>query len=99
LKEYISNTGIGKILLQSYANEHRLDSIQRTALVHLIIDGVMSRNRNITSQLAEEIAQEVIVEFPTETKQVYYYPAISRIKNSGGKLINRYRMYANFYPK
>jgi len=55
---------------------------EMNTLVHLIVDGVMNRYESISSNLASEISDNLIVQFTSETKGVYFYPARSNFKNS-----------------
>ena len=34
---------------------------------------------------------EIVAIFPSESKECYYYPSITKKKNSGGKLVDRYK--------
>jgi len=99
LQEFLNNNRKGQLLLQSYSMSGKLIPSMRTDLVHLIVDEVMDVNKRLTSNIADEISDEIVQLFPTECKGAYYYPPKPSKKNSGGKLIDRYRNILNKYKQ
>ena len=97
--EFLKKNSIGRSILKMYGEQNSLDNRVRGDLVRLIVDGVLNRHNSITSQMALSIAEELVEIFPTETVGIYFYPAIDKKKNSGGKLLDRYRNLKKIYSK
>jgi len=93
----MNNSTKGKMLINSYTQSGKFETSMRADLVHLIIDEVMTVHPKLTSKMADNISDEIVKLFPTESKNVYYFPARPSKKNSGGKLIDRYRNVLNKY--
>ena len=91
VEEFLNSSLIGRGILHKYSTTSKFDTSTRADLVRLLIDAVLSRHDIFTSKMAESLAEEIIKVFPSECKGAYYYPAITQKKNSGGKLLNRYR--------
>lgn len=91
VNQILQQSSMGRGILEQYSIRKRLDNKVRSDLVKLIIDAVMNRYYTMTSKFAEVLAEDIIKVFPSEAKATFYYSAMSNKKNSGGKLLDRYR--------
>ena len=99
LEEFLKRSLIGRGILEHFQKNKYLKDNVRSDLVWYVIDGILVRHNTMSSSMAESLAAEIIGLFPTECKNTYYYPAIAKSKNSGGKLLDRYRNIKRKYSK
>ena len=92
LKDILETSSKGLRIMKYYKENGFLSPALRSDLVGVIVGYFNDSYMVLTAHIAEKLASDIEVIFPTESKGVYFFPANKKNRhNSGGKLMDRYR--------
>ncbi|CAI6365987.1 unnamed protein product [Macrosiphum euphorbiae] len=87
--EVLNSTTQGALILSYYEKNNKLNDGIRSTLVDILIGSVLSQKLPMSVILAESIADQIVVMFKSEVKDVYFMK-IGNNKNPKGKLYAKY---------
>lgn len=86
----LANSTRGKLLLDYYKIHKELNDSIRGNLVDLIVHDIISKNIPMSISLAESVAEQIAIMFPSEIKDIYFM-------RHGNNKAPRGKLYAKFY--
>lgn len=99
LIDYLELSCKGRTIINEYKTNKKLDDKDRRQLVHLVIDGMMNRRESLKNSLLNEMAEEILIHFPSESKEIYFSQNKLVSKNAQGKLVDRYKAERSYLLK
>ncbi|CAI6373153.1 unnamed protein product [Macrosiphum euphorbiae] len=79
----------GPLIVEYYYKQKHMNESCRTLLVEIIINDLIKRNQTMTINLSNNIANAIVLSFPSEIKDVYFLRDVS-CKAPKGKLYSKY---------
>ncbi|XP_060868106.1 uncharacterized protein LOC132943234 isoform X2 [Metopolophium dirhodum] len=89
LSQILTRSTQGPLIVDYYFKHKHLNESCRTLLVEIIINDLIKRNQTMTINLSNDIANAILLSFPSEIKDVYFLRDVS-CKAPKGKLYSKY---------
>ncbi|KAL5239943.1 hypothetical protein ACI65C_007353 [Semiaphis heraclei] len=89
LTQILTRSTQGSLIVDYYFKHKHLNESCRTLLVEIIINDLIKRNQTMTINLSNDIANAILLSFPTEIKDIYFLRDVT-CKAPKGKLYSKY---------